>query len=77
MTWGGIGEIFNPGERHASEELQRKRVEAKIPGREGDPNRVDLDSGVVHITLAPPVAAAPGEEGESQAHGVDAGAQDG
>jgi tRNA(Arg) A34 adenosine deaminase TadA len=53
MTWGGIGEIFNPGERHANEELQRKRVEARIPGNEGDPNRVDLEAGVVHIQLPP------------------------
>jgi len=50
VTWGGIGEIFNPGRRHMDEELARKRVEAKIPGDEGDPNRVDLEAGVVRIT---------------------------
>ena len=50
MTWGGIGEIFNPGQRHMDEELASKRVEAKIPGDEGNPNRVDLDARVIRIT---------------------------
>ncbi|MEO7236377.1 MAG: nucleotidyltransferase domain-containing protein [Lapillicoccus sp.] len=50
MTWGGIGEIFNPGQRHMDEELASKRVEAQVPGDEGRPNRVDLDAGIVRIT---------------------------
>lgn len=50
MTWGGVGEIFNPGQRHADEEKHRKRVDAKIPGSEGEPNSVDLDRGIVRIT---------------------------
>ena len=36
MSWSGVGEIFNPGQRHLREELDRKQVEAKIPGNEGD-----------------------------------------
>lgn len=50
MTWGGIGEIFNPGQRHLEEELASKRVEAQIPGDEGSPHRVDLDAGVIRVT---------------------------
>ena len=59
MTWGGIGEIFNPGQRHMEEELASKRVEAKIPGDEGHPNRVDLDAGIIRITRPADPAAAP------------------
>ena len=50
MTWGGIGEIFNPGQRHMDEELASKRVEAQVPGDEGHPNRVDLDAGIIRVT---------------------------
>ncbi len=50
MTWGGIGEIFNPGQRHMDEELASKRVEAQIPGDEGHPHWVDLDAGIIRIT---------------------------
>ena len=60
MTWGGIGEIFNPGQRHMEEELASKRVEAKIPGDEGRPDRVDLDAGVIRVSRP----AAPGAERE-------------
>ncbi|MDC5696322.1 hypothetical protein OO014_03570 [Intrasporangium calvum] len=33
----------------------RKRIEAPTPGSEGDPHKtwVDLDGGVVHLTLPP------------------------
>jgi hypothetical protein len=51
MTWGGLDEIFNPGAAHFREEMDRKRIEARIPGNEGGPNTVDLEKGVVRITL--------------------------
>jgi hypothetical protein len=55
MDWDGLIEIFNPGHRHFAEERDRKRIEAQIPGNEGDPNRtwVDLDKGVVHLAMPP------------------------
>lgn len=50
MSWSGVGEIFNPGQRHLREELDRKQVEAKIPGNEGDgETQVDLENNVVRI----------------------------
>lgn len=52
MTWGGLDEIFNPGAAHLREEMDRKRIEARIPGNEGGPNTVDLEKGVVRITVA-------------------------
>jgi hypothetical protein len=35
--------------------METKRIEAQIPGSEGDPNRtyVDLDRGIVHLALPP------------------------
>jgi hypothetical protein len=50
MSWGGLVEIFNPGHRHLREEMDRKRVEAQIPGNEGDgTTQVDLENNVVRI----------------------------
>jgi hypothetical protein len=50
MSWGGLVEMFNPGHRHLREEMDRKRVEAQIPGNEGDgTTRVDLENNVVRI----------------------------
>lgn len=45
MTWGGLDEIFNPGSAHLRDEMKRRRVEAKIPGTEGEPNSVNLEQG--------------------------------
>jgi hypothetical protein len=51
MSWGGLVEMFNPGHRHLREEMERKRVEAQIPGNEGDgTTQVDLENNVVRIT---------------------------
>lgn len=52
-VWDGLVEIFNPGHKHFADERDRKRIEAQIPGSEGDPNKswVDLDSGIVHLAL--------------------------
>ena len=54
-SWDGIFELFNPGHKHLAAERDRKRIEAQIPGNEGDPNKtwVDLDNGVVHLALPP------------------------
>lgn len=52
MTWGGLEAIFNPGAGHFQEEIARKRIEARIPGNEGGPNTVDLEHGIVRITVA-------------------------
>lgn len=54
-VWDGLVEIFNPGHKHFADERDRKRIEAQIPGSEGDPNKswVDLDSGIVHLALPP------------------------
>ena len=50
MSWGGLVEIFNPGHRHLREEMDRKRVEAQIPGNEGDgTTQVDLENNVVRM----------------------------
>jgi hypothetical protein len=55
MSWGGLVEIFNPGHRHLREEMERKRVEAQIPGNEGDgTTKVDLENNVVRIAQARP-----------------------
>ena len=55
MSWSGVGEIFNPGQRHLREELDRKQIEAKIPGNEGDgETQVDLENNVVRIAQARP-----------------------
>ena len=44
MSWSGVGEIFNPGQRHLREEMDRKQIAAKIPGNEGDgETQVDLE----------------------------------
>lgn len=51
MTWGGLDEIFNPGSAHLRDEMKRRRVEAKIPGTEGEPNSVNLEQGIVRITV--------------------------
>jgi hypothetical protein len=53
--WDGLIEIFHPEHKHLVEEMETKRIEARIPGSEGDPNRtyVDLDRGVVHLVLPP------------------------
>ena len=55
MDWDGLIEIFNPAHKHFAEERDRKRIEAQIPGNEGDPNKtwVDLDKGVVHLAMPP------------------------
>jgi hypothetical protein len=50
MSWDGLVEIFNPGHQHLREERDRKRIEAQVPGSEGDgPTKVDLEHGVVRI----------------------------
>ena len=55
MSWDGLVEIFNPGHQHLREERDRKRIEAQIPGSEGDgPTRVDLEHGVVRLTAPRP-----------------------
>ena len=55
MSWSGVGEIFNPGQRHLREEMDRKRVEAQIPGTEGDgTTQVDLENNVVRIAQRRP-----------------------
>ena len=55
MSWGGLVEMFNPGHRHLREEMERKRVEAQIPGNEGDgTTQVDLENNVVRIAQARP-----------------------
>lgn len=53
--WDGLIEIFDPSFKHFAEERDRKRIEAQIPGSEGDPNKswVDLDAGIVHLALPP------------------------
>ena len=55
MSWDGLVEIFNPGHQHLREERDRKRIEAQIPGSEGDGlTQVDLEHGVVRIPAARP-----------------------
>ena len=55
MSWGGLVEMFNPGHRHLREEMDRKRVEAQIPGNEGDGStQVDLENNVVRIAQPRP-----------------------
>jgi hypothetical protein len=55
MSWGGLVEMFNPGHRHLREEMERKRVEAQIPGNEGDgTTQVDLENNVVRIAQRRP-----------------------
>ena len=55
MSWDGLVEIFNPGHRHVREERDRKRIEAQIPGSDGDGlTRVDLEHGVVRIAAPRP-----------------------
>jgi hypothetical protein len=51
----GILEIFNPSIAHLREEQEYKRLEVRIPGSEGDPNKtwVDLDRGIVHLATPP------------------------
>ncbi len=51
MSWI---EVFNPGYRYTLEERQRKQVERKTAGSEGNPLGVDLDSGVIRATSLPP-----------------------
>jgi hypothetical protein len=53
--WDGLVEIFHPGHKHLVDEIESKRIEAQIPGSEGDPNKtwVDLDKGIVHLALPP------------------------
>ena len=55
MSWDGLVEIFNPGHQHLRAERDRKRIEARIPGSEGDgPTQVDLEHGVIRITAPRP-----------------------
>jgi hypothetical protein len=55
VSWDGLVEIFNPGHRHLREERDRKRVEAQIPGNEGDgATQVDLENNVVRIARPRP-----------------------
>lgn len=53
--WDGLIQIFDPSQKHLADERDRKRIEAQIPGSEGDPNKtwVDLDKGIVHLALPP------------------------
>ena len=55
MSWSGAGEIFNPGQRHLREEMDRKQIEAKIPGNEGH--------GETQVDLA-------GDSGQRNLHGI-------
>ena len=60
MSWSGVGEIFNPGQRHLREEMDRKQIEAKIPGNEGDgETQVDLENNVVRIPQPRPKTPGP------------------
>ena len=55
MSWGGLVEMFNPGHRHLREEMDRKRIEAQIPGNEGDgTTQVDFENNVVRIAQPRP-----------------------
>ena len=56
MSWDGLAEMFNPGHRHLREERDRKRVEAQIPGSEGDGRhtQVDLEHNVIRIVAPRP-----------------------
>ena len=53
--WDGLIQIFNPNQKHLADERDRKRIEAQIPGNEGDPNKtwVDLERGIVHLARPP------------------------
>ena len=53
--WDGLVQIFNPNQKHFADERDRKRIEAQIPGSEGDPSKnwIDLDAGIVHLALPP------------------------
>jgi hypothetical protein len=74
MSWGGLVEMFNPGHRHLREEMDRKRVEAQIPGNEGDgTTRVDLENNVVRIAQ-PRAKERPDDAPE---HAPDASCDDG
>ncbi len=56
MSWDGLIQIFNPGQKHLADERDSKRIEAQIPGSEGDDSRksyVDLDRGIVHLAVPP------------------------
>ena len=59
MSWDGLIQIFNPGQKHLADERDRKRIEAQMPGSEGDA-LVDLDKGIVRITR--PAPAEPSED---------------
>ena len=68
MSWDGLVEIFNPGHQHLREERDRKRIEAQIPGSEGDgPTQVDLEHGVVRIAGPRPVQAPGGARDDAPA----------
>ncbi len=68
MSWSGVGEIFNPGQRHLREELDRKQIEAKIPGNEGDGDtQVDLENNVVRIPRPRPRPKAPSDDAADDA----------
>jgi len=55
MSWDGLVEMFNPGHRHLREEVDRKRVEAQIPGNERvGATHVDLENNVVRIAQPRP-----------------------
>ena len=73
MDWDGLIEIFNPSHKHFAEERDRKRIEAQIPGNEGDPNKtwVDLDKGVVHLAVPPERIAGFTVPEEAHAEGDD------
>ncbi|HET7306002.1 MAG TPA: DUF6191 domain-containing protein [Segeticoccus sp.] len=70
MSWSPFIEAFNPGYKHTVEEQRRKQVEAQIPGSGGNPLGVDLDKGIVRITLPP-------KDGDTEAESPEAaGSQD-
>ena len=77
MSWGGLVEMFNPGHRHLREEMDRKRIEAQIPGNEGDgTTQVDLENNVVRIAQPRPKERPDDAPAETPDDAADDGPQD-
>ena len=77
MSWGGLVEMFNPGHRHLREEMDRKRIEAQIPGNEGDgTTQVDLENNVVRIAQPRPKERPDDAPADTPDDAADDGPQD-
>ncbi len=77
MSWGGLVEMFNPGHRHLREEMDRKRIEAQIPGNEGDgTTQVDLENNVVRIAQPRPKERPDDGPAETPDDAADGGPRD-